>query len=59
MYFKTWVSFKITPSKNAFQNMGEFLKMLPPKNAFQNMGEFLKLLPKNVFFKTFMLKKYA
>ena len=43
MYFRTWVSFKITPSKN----------------AFQNMGEFLKLLPKNVFFKTFVLKKYA
>ena len=35
MHSKFWVVFKIAPSKNTFQSIGDFLKLLPQKIHFR------------------------
>ena len=29
MYFRTWMSLKVAPSKNVFQNIGDILQNVP------------------------------
>ena len=50
MHFKTWVHFNITPSKNAFQNMGA-LQNCSLKKCISERGCTLKLLPQKMHFK--------